>query len=121
MSTRRAWALPSLVVPPRRILVPLKRSEWHQAQVGHELAGVGEAGEVADIGDHGRRRDNQADPAHRLHALDHRRHRPGRQELLDLALQTREPCFRVLDRVDVVLEHDLLGGWSKRTVVSQRR
>jgi hypothetical protein len=38
------------------------------------------------------------------------RHRPGRQKLFDLALKAREPRFRVLDRVDVILEHDLLGG-----------
>ena len=46
----------------------------------------------------------------RVHGFDHRRHRPGGQELLDLALQTLEPRLGVLDRVDVVLEHDLLGG-----------
>ncbi len=50
------------------------------------------------------------DPTHRLHGLDHRRHRPAGQELLDLVLQAREPGFRVLDGVDVVLQHDLLGG-----------
>ena len=50
------------------------------------------------------------DPTHRLHGLDHRRHPPAGQELLDLVLQAREPGFRVLDGVDVVLQHDLLGG-----------
>jgi hypothetical protein len=59
--------------------------------------------------------------AHRLHGFDHRRHRPAGQELLDLTLQAREPRLGILDRVDIILEHDLLRGWSKRTVVSQRR
>jgi hypothetical protein len=35
-----------LVMPPRRIPLPLGRSDGTSPQVGHELAGVGEPGEV---------------------------------------------------------------------------
>ena len=73
------------------------------------LGGGWRSGRVADT----RRphhRYEQTDPAHRLHGLDYRPHRPAGQELLDLVLRAREPGLRVLDRGDVVLEHDLLGG-----------
>ena len=94
-------------MPPRRTLLPLERSEGPSPS--HELAGIGEPGEVADLCDHGCR-DDQTDPAHRLHGLDHRRHRPAGQELLDLALQALQPHLGVLDRMDGVLQHDLLAG-----------
>jgi hypothetical protein len=106
-------------MPPQRTLVPLERFEGTRPRKA-ELAWVGEAGEVADLGDHGDG-DDQGDTPHRLHCLHHRCHRPAGQELGDLALQAPEPGLSVLDRVDIVLEHDLGAGCLKRTVVSQRR
>ena len=82
--------------------------------------GLAKRREVADLGDHGHR-DDQADAAHRLHGLDHRRHRPARQQVLDLRGQARDPRLRVLDGVDVVLQHDLLGGMVEADRGSQRR
>lgn len=50
----------------------------NQAEIGNQLAGIVEAGEIAHLGghDHG---DDKAHTAHRLQGLDHRRHRPLRR------------------------------------------
>ncbi len=75
---------------------------------GHQLPRIGKTLKVADLGDHGHR-DHQRDAAHRLHGGDHRRHRPAwEQFLLNLAGQPSEPGFRIGNRVDVILLHDLL-------------
>jgi hypothetical protein len=109
MSTRWAWVLPALVMPPWRIAGAARVLRSHQAQVGHQLARIGEPGEIADLrGD--RHCDDQADPTHRLHGLDHRRDRPGRQQFLNLALQALEPCLGILHCWDLALQDDVLGG-----------
>jgi hypothetical protein len=95
-----------------------RRYRWHKRSWAFQA--IGETGEVADLGDH-RHRDDQGDPAHRLHGLDQGRHRPARQKFLDLALQPLEPHFGILDRVDAILQHDLLGGMIEADRVSQRR
>ena len=38
----------------------------HQAEIGHQLASIGEASKVTDFG-HNRDRDDESDPAHRAH------------------------------------------------------
>lgn len=68
---------------------------------------IGKVAKVADLGDDGHR-DDQRDAAHRLQGLDYRRHRPAWEQLLDLAGQPGDPSFRVLNRVNVILQHDLL-------------
>nr|WP_211103768.1 hypothetical protein [Azospirillum argentinense] len=50
------------------------------------------------------------DTAHGLHRLHHWRHRPVRQQILDLPCQAFNPSLGVCDRMDVILQHHLLGG-----------
>ena len=51
----------------------------NQAEIGHQLARIGEAGEVADFRND-RDRDDKSDAAHGLDGLDHGRHRPAWQQ-----------------------------------------
>jgi len=77
-----------------------------QAEIGHQLSCIGEAAKVSDLG-HDRNRDHQGDPAHCLESRDDGRHRPVRQQLLDLPRQPLEPGFGVLHSVNIILQHDL--------------
>ena len=76
---------------------------------GHQLAGVGEPTKVPDLGrqHHGREEGNAA---HRLQGSDDRRQRPGGHQLPDLLTQTVAPTLGLGDGVDLLLQHDLLGG-----------
>jgi hypothetical protein len=76
------------------------------------LARVVEAAEVSGLGHHGHGRD-EADAAHGLDGLDHGRQRPGGDKPADLILDPGEPGRGVVDRVDVFLQHDLVGGMLK--------
>ena len=79
----------------------------HQAEIGHQLPGIGEATEIADFRHDGDRHD-EGDPAHRLESCNDGRHRPVRQQLLDLLCQPVASGLSFLDSVNVVLQHDLL-------------
>jgi hypothetical protein len=81
----------------------------HQAKVGHQLARCGEPREVADLSDDGGGCDHR-DAAHRLQGDHQRRHRPGRDDRLDLLHQAIVARVAFLDRQDVLLHRDLLGG-----------
>ena len=80
----------------------------HQTQPGHQLAGVGEAAEVADLG-HQHHRRQEGDAAHRLQSGDDRRHRPVGHQLPDLLAQAVAAPLGLSDCVDLLLQHDLLG------------
>src|SRR3954470_24308349 len=69
----------------------------HQAEIGHQLASIGEASKVADFGHH-RDRNDESDPAHRLERRGDRRHRPGRHQLLDLPRQPVASAFGILNQ-----------------------
>ena len=82
---------------------------WHQAQPGHQLARVGEAAEVPDLGcqHHG---GQERDAAHCLQGRNDRRQRPARYQLPDLLNQAVAAPLGLFDRINLFLEHDLLGG-----------
>jgi hypothetical protein len=44
-------------MPPCRFVAPLECSDWNQTEIRHQLARIGEAGDVAEFGDYRRRRD----------------------------------------------------------------
>ena len=79
----------------------------HQAQIGHQLRGVGKALQIADLGHRDRRR-QQLHPAQRHQRLDHRPHRRRVCRLVDLLVQRRHPRAAMGDAIDVFLHHDLL-------------
>jgi hypothetical protein len=54
-------------------------------------------------------RHDLADATHGLERANDRRQRPARQQGRDLLGQQHHSPLRVLDRVDIVLQHDLLG------------
>ena len=87
-----------------------------QTKVGHHLARIVEAIEIAHFGDDGDRR-HEGHPAHRLERLNDGRHRPSRNQILDLLHQASGPLFGVMNGMDIVLQHDLLG----RVVEANRR
>jgi hypothetical protein len=80
----------------------------HQSEISHQLARIGEAREVAQFGDQGRRID-QRHAAHRLQRCDHRRQGPVRQQRRDLRGQPIAPRRGRVDRLDVILEHEMVG------------
>ena len=80
-----------------------------QPEIGHQLPRIVEPGEIPDLG-HNRHRHDEGHPAHRLHGLDHWRQAPARQEFGDLLRQALDAGLGIGDGVDIVLEHDLLGG-----------
>ena len=93
--------------PPHRS--PARMLRRRQAEIGHQLARIGETGKIAYFGSHGNGND-QSDAAHGLQSLHHRRHRPLRYKLFDLPGQPLNAIFGVGDGVDIVLQHDLLSG-----------
>ena len=80
----------------------------HQTEIGHQLAGIVEAAQISGLGDQGDG-DDQGDATHGLQGLDHGRHGPTREQLLDLPGQSIAPGLGVLDGMDGVLQHDLSG------------
>ena len=80
---RLARVLPALVIAAARGLGAGGTFAWRQPEIGHELARIGEAMEVADLRDNGNRRDRR-DPAQGLNGSDDLGQRPGRQKLLHL-------------------------------------
>ena len=68
----------------------------NQTEIRHQLAGIGEAGDVAEFRDYRRRRD-ESHPAQRLQGTHHRGQRPIRQRRLDMSFQTISPRRRRLD------------------------
>jgi hypothetical protein len=79
----------------------------HQPEIGHQLARVGKAREVAQFGDQGCGVD-QRHAAHRLQRRHHRGQCPVRQHRCNLR---RQPIARRLgdfDRLNVILEHEMM-------------
>ncbi|MCY1244728.1 hypothetical protein D9M72_578210 [compost metagenome] len=79
----------------------------YEAQESHQLPRVVEAAYIADFADEGDG-NKERDAAKRLIGRDHRCHRPTRHQLGQLSIQPRQPVLRIGDRVDLVLEDDLL-------------
>ena len=82
---------------------PLAR---RQPEIGHELARVGEAMEVADLRDQSDGRD-RGDAAQGLNGGDDLRQRPGGQQLLHLPGQPVAARLRLVHRLHKLLEGDL--------------
>jgi hypothetical protein len=80
---------------------------WHQPEIGHQLARIGKAREVAQFGNQ-RRRIDRGHAAHRLQRRHDRGKRPVRQRRLDLRHQPIAPSLGGFDRRDVVLKHDMM-------------
>jgi|SRR5580704_3151 hypothetical protein len=78
-----------------------------QAEVGHELARIIKALEVADFGDHAGRH-GERDAAEGLQRFDDRSERPVRQEGLDLLLDLQLSLDGLIHGVEMGLESDLL-------------
>ena len=100
--------------------VPVALLGRDQAEIRHQLARVLEAREVADLCNNGDCHD-QADAAHGLHGFHDGPHRPRGKQALDLRGQAFDARFGVLDRVDVILQDNLLGGMIEPNAGSQRR
>ncbi|BCH19801.1 hypothetical protein MesoLjLa_66520 (plasmid) [Mesorhizobium sp. L-2-11] len=81
----------------------------HQAEIGHELAWIGEPCEVADLRDqhHGI---DQRDPPHGLQGVNNRALVPFREKAEYLFLDLLQAPFRIHDGIDVILKCDLLSG-----------
>ena len=75
--TRRRWASPAFVIPPRRVHWPLE-SSLATAPLYPISCLVGKPGELADFGGERHRRD-QRDPAQRLQGFEPRTHAETRQ------------------------------------------
>jgi hypothetical protein len=78
----------------------------YEVEIGHQLAGIVEAGEVADLGNH-RCGDDESYTTHGLHSLDHRCHRPLRRQLFDLLGQAVYPGLDVGHGMNVILQDEL--------------
>ena len=111
--------LPALVRPPR-LTGTARMLGWHQSEIGHQLARIGKAREVADLGDQGRRID-QGHAAHRLQCRHDRGQRLVWQHRLDLCRQPIAPGLGGFDRRDVVLEHNMMHRLLELSPASQRR
>lgn len=101
--------LPALVMQPRRTPAPLKCSEGTRSK-GRDrpsTGGVSKAREVAHLPDHGDRRE-QSNAAHGPQVRHGRRHRPTRDQPLDLSGQTCHMGLSVHYGVYMVLAHRLL-------------
>src|SRR5262245_15836589 len=71
-------------------------------------AGGGEAAKVSDLS-HQHYGGQERDAAHRLQGGDHRCQRPVRYQLADLLAQAIATALGLVDRIDLLLQHDLLG------------
>ena len=79
------------------------------SQIRHELAGIGETGDITEFRDQCGRH-HQTHPAQRLQRMHHRCQRPVRQRCFDMRLQAIAPCRRGLDGSDTILQHDVVHG-----------
>jgi hypothetical protein len=79
----------------------------HQPEIGHQLARIGKAREVAQFGDQCGGID-QRHAAHRLQRCHDRSQRPVRQHRLDLCRQPIASRLGSFDRRDVILEHNVM-------------
>jgi hypothetical protein len=77
-----------------------------QPQIGHELARIGEALEVADLGDESDGRDH-CDPTQGLNGGNDLGKRPEGQKFLHLLCQAITPRLRFVRRLHQLLEGDL--------------
>ena len=87
-----------------------------QTKVGHHLARIVEADEIAHLGNDGDSR-HEGHATHGLKRLNDRRHGPSWNQILDLLRQAGDALFGVMHRVDIVLQDNLLG----RMVEANRR
>src|SRR5882757_8741784 len=94
--------------PCRRSSFPLGPSQGTT-----QLARVVKPAYIADLGREGHR-DQKRGAAHRLVGFAHRRHRPTWHDRDQLLLKAPPPRNRILDRIDPVLEDDLLSGMLER-------
>jgi hypothetical protein len=95
---------------------PARMLGRRQTKVGHHLARIVEADEIAHFGDDGDSR-HEGHAAHCLERLNDGRHGPSWNQILDLLHQATDPLFGVMNGMAVVLQHDLLG----RVVEAKRR
>jgi hypothetical protein len=79
------------------------------------LAGSVEATHVTDFGNE-RHGDDEGDAPHRLIGGNHRRHRPSWHDAMKLLIKALQPAGAILDRVDRLLQHDLLRRMLERLV-----
>ena len=105
-------------MPPRLTLAPLVGR--HHPEIGHELARIGEARQVAHFGDQ-RRGIDQRHAAHRLQRRHNRGQCPIGQQGFDLCRQPIAPGLGGFDRRDVVLEHNMMHRLLELAPPSQRR
>ena len=87
---RRARLLPAFVIPAAPHAGAAGVLRRGQPEMGHRLTRIVEAREVSDLGRH-RHRDDQPNPSHGLHRLDHRREAPAGQQIGDLPRQALDP------------------------------
>ena len=100
---------------------PARMLGRRQTKVGHHLARIVEAGEIAHLGNDGDSHEGHA--THCLKRLNDRRHGPSWNQILDLLRQAGDALFGVMHRVDIVLQDNLLGrnGRSKPSSASADR
>src|SRR4029077_11755378 len=79
----------------------------HQAEIRHELPGIGEARDVAELS-HQSGCGYESHAAQGLQGFNHRCERPLRQHCFDMCLQSVAPCHRCLDGRDTVLQHNMM-------------
>jgi len=84
------------------------RFRGRQAQITHQLFGVGQAREVASCGD-GRDRHGELYTPQRLEGLNYRGEAPRFDPFLEFLFQTLEACGVFGDSPHILLEDDLLG------------
>ena len=100
---------------------PARMLGRRQTKVGHHLARIVEAREIAHLGDDGDSR-HEGHATHCLERLNDWRHRPSWNQILDLPRQAGDPLFGVMHGVDIVLQDNMLGRVvEKLSGVSQRR
>src|ERR1700677_75399 len=95
---------------------PARMLGRRQTKVGHHLARIVEAGEIA----HFRYDSDGRDEGHATHCLERLndgRHGPSWNQILDLFRQASDPLFGVMHGVDIVLQDNLLD----RVVEANRR
>ena len=104
--------------PPRRLIASLCDTAlatlatagvlgWNQAKICHELAWLGEAGDVAQFSNQCCRR-HHGHAAQCLERLHDWCERPSRQRRLDMRLQTIASGGRRIHGFEAILEHDVM-------------
>ena len=79
----------------------------HQAEKRHQFPRIVKGAQIAEFGGNGHRH-QEGGAAHRLIGFHHRRHRPARRDRDQLSVQPSQSLDGILDRIDPVLEDDLL-------------